>query len=161
VVVVGRSHEILVTRSGEEAAIGRGYHREGESFDMPGKIHFTYDPVNDIVIATPRWSITTEQDCHAWLEEWAAHLSTYGRKVDCVVVLDDFHVDAQIASQWGEYRARLNNTYFRHSYRVNADPTVKLFIQTSGVRFNAATGEAPSVEGAIAGILDARNKTRA
>ena len=128
---------------------------------MPGKIDFTYDKVNDIVVATPRWRIVTEQDCNVWLDEWAGHLSTYGRKVDCVVVLNDFHVDAGIASHWGEYRARLNKTYFRHSYRVNADRTVKLFIQTSGVRFDAATGEAPTVGDAIAGILDARTKGRA
>jgi hypothetical protein len=127
---------------------------------MPGKIHFKYDAANDIVIATPRWRIVTAQDCDTWLNEWAAHLSTYGRKVDCVVVLDEFHVDARIASEWGEYRARLNNTYFRHSYRVHADQTVKLFIHTSGVRFNAATGEAPTVEDAIAGILAERSRRR-
>ncbi len=94
------------------------------------------------------------------VREWEAHLSKYGRKVDCVVVLDDFHVDTQIAARWGEYRAKLNNTYFRHSYRVHADRTVKLFIQTSGVRFNAASGEAATVEDAVAGILDARKKAR-
>jgi hypothetical protein len=125
---------------------------------MPGKISFTYDAANDIVVAVPKWTIATEQDCETWFNEWAAHLARYGRKVDCIVVLNDFHVDARVASRWGEYRARLNNTYFRHSYRVNADPTVKLFVQTSGVRFKAATAEAPTVEGAIEGILDARAK---
>ncbi len=128
---------------------------------MPGKIDFTYDTANDIVIAVPKWRIETEQDCRLWFSEWSANLSKYGRKVDCVVVLDDFHVDARIASKWGEFRAQLNNDYFRHSYRVHADPTVKLFIQTSGVRFNAASGEAPTVEDAIAGILDARQKVHA
>lgn len=127
---------------------------------MPGRIEFTYDKANDIVVAIPKWTIASQQDCDVWFNEWATHLSDYGRKVDCVVVLDDFHVDAQIAARWGEYRAKLNNTYFRHSYRVHADPTVKLFIHTSGVRFNAATGEAATVEDAIAGILDARKKTK-
>jgi hypothetical protein len=127
---------------------------------MPGKIDFRYDAANDIVIATPKWTIKSKEDCDNWFGEWAAHLSKYGRKVDCVVVLDDFHIDASIASEWGEYRAKLNNTYFRHSYRVHADPTVKLFIRTSGVRFNAAAGEAPTVEDAIEGILDARKKAK-
>src|SRR5690242_12661969 len=112
---------------------------------MPGQIQFTHDTANDIVVAVPKWTIASREDCEAWFREWAAHLSTYERKVDCVVVLDDFHVDPRIAAEWGEYRAKLNNTYFRHSYRVHADPTVKLFIQTSGVRFNAATGEATTV----------------
>ncbi len=128
---------------------------------MPGKIEFTYDTANDIVIAVPKWRIETDQDCRTWFDEWAAHMSTYGRKVDCIVVLDDFYVDAHIAPNWGEYRAKLNNTYFRHSYRVHANATVKLFIQTSGVRFSAASGEAATVEDAIAGILDARQKVHA
>jgi hypothetical protein len=127
---------------------------------MPGTITFTHDAVNDIVVAVPKWTLATEQDCQDWFKEWAAHLSRYGRKVDCIVVLDDFRVDARIASQWGEYRAKLNNAYFRHSFRVHADRTVKLFIQTSGIRFNAATGEASTIEDAVEGILDARRKHR-
>jgi hypothetical protein len=125
---------------------------------MPGTIDFKYDDTNDIVIAVPKWMIASKEDCEVWYGQWVARLSKYGRKVDCVVVLDAFHVDARIASVWGEYRAKLNTNYFRHSFRVHADPTVKLFIQTSGVRFNAATGEAPTVEDAIAGILAARKK---
>ena len=126
---------------------------------MPGKILFSHDKANDIVVAVPKWKIASLQDCEAWFDEWAAHLAKYKRKVDCIVVLDDFHVDARIAAEWGEYRARLNKTYFRHSYRVHADQTVKLFIKTSGIRFNAATGEATTVEDAVAGILHARTKS--
>jgi hypothetical protein len=123
---------------------------------MPGRITFTYDAANDIVVAVPKWTLSSKKDCEVWFDEWAAYLSKYGHKVDCVVVLDDFHIDAGVAAEWGEYRAKLNNTYFRHSFRVHADSTVKLFIKTSGIRFNAATGEAATVEDAIAGILDAR-----
>jgi hypothetical protein len=47
---------------------------------------------------------------------------------------------------------------FKYDDANDADPTVKLFIQTSGVRFNAASGEALTVEDAIAGILAARKK---
>jgi hypothetical protein len=127
---------------------------------MPGTIDFRYDAAKDIVVATPRWRISTKEDCEVWFDQWASHLTKYKRKVDCVVVLDDFHVDAQIASAWGEYRAKLNIDFFRHSYRVHADATVKLFIKTSGVRFNAATGEAASVEAAIEGILEARKRDK-
>jgi hypothetical protein len=127
---------------------------------MPGTIDFRYDSVNDVVIATPRWNIATKGDCETWYAQWEAHLSKYERKVDCVVVLNDFHVDPAIASEWGEYRARLNNAHFRHSFRVQADSIVKLFVQTSGVRFNAATSEAETVEAAIEGILEARKKVR-
>ena len=127
---------------------------------MPGTIDFKHDTVNDIIIATPRWNIVTKEDCEVWFRQWEAEVSKHGRKVDCIMILDDFHVDARIASQWGEYRAKVNNMYIRHSFRVNADPTVQLFIQTSGVRFNAASGEAATVEGAIEGILDARKKAK-
>ena len=127
---------------------------------MPGTIEFTYDAAKDIVIAVPKWDIETKEDCEVWYAQWEAHMSKYGRKLDCVVVLDDFHIGPRIASAWGEYRAKLNNTHFRHSFRVHADPTVKLFIQTSGVRFNAASGEAATVDGAIEGILDARKQAK-
>jgi hypothetical protein len=128
---------------------------------MPGTIDFRYDPAQDIVIATPKWNVTTGADCQEWFEEWSAYLSTFNRKVDCVVVLNDFHVNPQIASVWGEYLAKLNIAYFRHSFRVQADAVVKLFTRTSGVRFNAATSEAETVETAIEGILEARRKTGA
>jgi hypothetical protein len=125
---------------------------------MPGTIDFQFDYARDILVATPKWRLSTKEDCEAWFSQWEKHLSKYKRKVDCVVVLDDFHVDPAIAPAWGEYRAKLNISFFRHSFRVNADSTVKLFIKTSGIRFNAATGEAISVEAAIEGILEARKK---
>jgi hypothetical protein len=129
-----------------------------EGRTMPGTIDFRYDAATDIIVATPKWRLATKEDCEEWFSKWDSYLSKFHRKVDCVVVLNDFHVDPQIASAWGEYRAKLNRTYFRHSFRVNADATVKLFVKTSGVRFNAATSEAESVEAAIEGILEARKK---
>ena len=125
---------------------------------MPGTIDFQYDAAKDIVIATPKWRIVTREDCETWFHQWDSHLARYRRKVDCVVVLNDFHVDPVIAPAWGEYRAKLNIAYFRHSFRVQADAVVRLFVKTSGVRFNAATSEAETVEAAIEGILDARKR---
>jgi hypothetical protein len=125
---------------------------------MPGTIDFRYDAAKDIVIAIPSWRIVTKEDCEVWFREWQSYLMKFKRKIDCIVVLDDFHVDPAIAPAWGEYRAKLNIDYFRHSFRVNPDPTVRLFCKTSGVRFNAAAAEAPSLEDAILGILDARKR---
>ena len=125
---------------------------------MPGTIDFRYDAAKDIVVAVPNWNIVTKQDCEVWYGQWYNHLSKYKRKIDCIVVLDDFHVDPAIAATWGEYRAKLNKEHFRYSYRVNADPTVRLFCKTSGVRFNAASAEAPTVEDAIEGIMDSRKR---
>jgi hypothetical protein len=68
------------------------------------------------------------------------------------MVLDDFHVEGSIASIWGEFRARINNEHLRHSFRVHSDWMVRTFVLTSGLRYNAATGEAASIEAAIEGI---------
>jgi hypothetical protein len=124
--------------------------REDES--VRGTIDFVHDASDDLVIATPRWTISTREDCEFWYQQWVSYLSKFGRKVDCIMVLDDFHVDGAIASTWGEYRARINNEHIRYSYRVNSDWMVRTFVLTSGLRYNAATGEAESVEAAIEGI---------
>ena len=60
---------------------------------MPGTIDFQYDASKDIVIATPKWRIVTQEDCETWFHQWDSYLARYRRKVDCVVVLNDFHVD--------------------------------------------------------------------
>jgi len=123
---------------------------------VSGTIQFDYDGRNDIVVATPRWHIRTREDCEIWYHQWVDYLATFGRRVDCVMVLDDFHVEPEIATVWGEYRARINNQYTRLSYRVHSDWAVRLFAATSGVRYNAPSDAAPSVEAAVEAILRAR-----
>jgi len=123
---------------------------------VSGTIQFDYDGRNDIVVATPRWHIRTRGDCEVWYQQWVDYLATFGRRVDCVMVLDDFHVEPEIAAVWGEYRARINNQYTRFSYRVHSDWAVRLFAATSGVRYNAPSDAAPSVEAAVEAILRAR-----
>jgi hypothetical protein len=63
-----------------------------------------------------------------------------------IVVLDNFKIGASIAQTWGEYRAKLNNDFFRFSYRVNPELLTGIFIKTSGVRYHAATKEAKNIE---------------
>ena len=125
---------------------------------MRGRIRFTYDTEEDVVIATPEWTIETEEDCEVWRQQWVDYLEPYGRKMDCVMVLDDFHVAADVASFWGKLRAEINRKYLRHSFRVHAEMRVRTFALTSGIRFDAATAEAVSVEAAIEGIRDARRR---
>jgi hypothetical protein len=124
---------------------------------LPGTIDFRYDQLNEMVVATPRWTIRTREDCETWYRQWVDYLSTFGRTVDCVMVLDEFHVEPEIAKVWGEFRARINNEHIRHSFRVRADWAVRLFAATSGVRYNAASNEAATVEAAIEGIRQARS----
>jgi len=126
---------------------------------VPGTINFTYDDINDLVVATPIWKLSTKEDCETWLGQWVSYLSRFGRRMDCVMVLDDFHVEGSIAATWGEYRARINNEHIRYSYRVHSDWMVRTFVLTSGLRYNAASGEAQSVEAAIEGIKARRAET--
>jgi hypothetical protein len=129
--------------------------REGT---VKGRIRFKYDPHDDVVVATPEWSIETEQDCEVWRQQWVDFLEPYGRKMDCVMVLDHFHVAAGIAAAWGKHRAEINKKYIRYSFRVNSEMQVRTFALTSGIRYDAASAEAVSVEAAIEGIRDARRK---
>ena len=121
-----------------------------------GRIDFQHDKMNDVVIATPHWKIETEADVIAWYEEYAAYFTRLGRRVDFVVVLDDFSIEPAIGSLWGEYRAKIHKDFTRLSYRVHASKRVKLFVDTSGVRYSAGRDEAASIEDAIAAILEAR-----
>ncbi|MBN2343202.1 MAG: hypothetical protein JXX29_04275 [Deltaproteobacteria bacterium] len=123
---------------------------------MAGSIKFDYDKKNDITIATPHWHIVDENDCEVWYKQWIDYLKFSSRKMDFIMVLDDFKVDSAIASVWGEYRAKINKEYIRHGYRVNPELSVSIYIKTSGIRYNAASSEAASIEDAIEAINAAR-----
>jgi hypothetical protein len=123
---------------------------------MPGYINFKYDKPNDIVVAIPNWHIVDENDCQVWYDEWVTYLKIFNRKMDCIMVLDDFKVESEIASRWGEYRAKINKDHIRYGYRVNPDFSVSIHIKTSGIRYSAATAEAASLEDAIEAIKAAR-----
>ncbi len=125
---------------------------------MPGTIDFRHDREHDIIIATPHWKIETEADVETWFGQYVSYLKAFGRKMDFVVLLDDFEVTPAIGSKWGEWRARLHKEFTRFNIRVHAKRTVKLFVNTSGARFNVATSEAASVEDAIEAILEMRRR---
>jgi hypothetical protein len=125
-------------------------------------IDFRYDPVNDIVIAIVQWTLSTREDVLAWHQEWKRGLRqfTLEHKPDVVIVLDDFHVRDEALSLWGEYRADLTNKYMGISYRVRGDTAVRVTIITSGVRYNASTAEANSVEEAVECIKAIRRRAQ-
>jgi hypothetical protein len=125
---------------------------------MIGTIVFEQDKVNDIIIARPKWNIETKEECEIWYQQWSDYLTKFGRKIDIVVDLKDFKISPQLADIWGEFRAKLNNNFFRFSYRVNPELLTGIFIKTSGVRYQAATKEANSVESAIIAIKEERKK---
>ncbi|MBN2716938.1 MAG: hypothetical protein JXX14_13885 [Deltaproteobacteria bacterium] len=117
---------------------------------------FEHDTENDIIIALPDWCVVDEADCKVWYKEWEDYMKPFGRKMDCIMILDGFKVDSGIAAEWGEYRAKVNKEYIRFGYRVHPDTTTNIYIKTSGVKYNAATNMAPSIKDAVAAIKDAR-----
>jgi hypothetical protein len=125
---------------------------------MGGKIDFSYDAANDMVIAVSHWHVETEGDLEPWYREWADYFEKNfpGRRMDMVVELTDFQVNPAIASRWGEYRALIHKNFTRFSYRVHSNSRVRLFVNTSGVRFDASTSEAATIEDGIAAILQER-----
>jgi len=125
---------------------------------MAGTILFDQDKLNHIIIAKPKWNVETTEDCEIWYQQWQDYLIKFDEKIDIVVDLNEFKVAPKIAEVWGEYRAKLNNNFFRFSYRVNPDLMTGIFIKTSGVRYHAATKEANSIASAIIAIKEERKK---
>lgn len=128
---------------------------------MKGRIRFHYDALNDIVVATPHWCIENAEDAREWYKQYKDYMSRFGRPMDFVVVLDHFEVKAAAGTVWGEYRAKVHQQFIRFSYRVHSTNRVKLFVNTSGVRYNVATQEAASIEDAVEGIKASRSGAEA
>jgi len=125
---------------------------------MKGTIDFNYDADNDIVIATPHWKIESKEDCVIWYNQWVDYISQFNRKMDAIMILNDFYVKASYAVDWGQYRVKIINEYTRFSYRVNQNLTTGIFIKNSGIRYNASTNEANSLDAAIEAILKDRKE---
>ncbi|MDD4962634.1 MAG: hypothetical protein PHI11_01805 [Gallionella sp.] len=123
---------------------------------MAGTMQFRYDAENDVVIAIPHWRIETQADCDVWFKQYMDYLTLFRRKMDVVFVLDDFAVASQIINVWGEYRTDLVKNYVRFSYRVHLNSLIKIIIKSDSLKYNAASQDADSIEGAIEGIKAAR-----
>ncbi len=125
---------------------------------MPGTIDFKYDEKNDIIIAHPRWNISTIEDCKIWYQQWTDYMSKFERKMDVVIELKDFNVEESVSLEWGEYRARLNMNYFRFSYRLNNNLNTGIYTRSSGLRYFVAFNEAKDIESAYEAVKEDRRK---
>jgi len=127
---------------------------------VKGTIDFRYDRENDVIVATPHWNLQTEEDARVWYQQYMDYLEQNfpGRRMDMVLELTDFQIAAPIAAKWGEYRARIHKAHTRYSYRVNSSSRVRLYVNTSGVRYDASTEEAASVEDGLEAIREARRR---
>lgn len=125
---------------------------------MKGIIDFEYDEANDVVIATPHWRIETLEDVKVWENQWIVYMSKFDKKMDTIMILNDFYVKAGVSVEWGQSRAKVLSTYTRFSYRINPDLSTGIFIKTSGSRYNVSTREANSLQAAIEAISEDRKQ---
>ena len=122
-----------------------------------GTIDFRHDTTNDIVVSRPRWSLSSSVDVMRWYQMHASYFGArFQDKKDVIVVNDAFDVSPRVATLWGQYRARLHETYIRFSVRVNNNARVRLTTNTSAARYSISALESPTIEDAIASILGAR-----
>jgi hypothetical protein len=123
---------------------------------MAGTVEFFYDAENDVVINISHWRVETEEDCEEWFKQYTDYLKPFDRKMDSVSVLDDLVVSSKVVKEWGEYRTNLVKNYYRFSFRVHFNALVKILVKSDSLKYNAASQDADSVEGAIEGIKAAR-----
>ena len=119
---------------------------------MKGSVRFHHDEENDIYFAYPKWYVETEDDCRVWHSQFEAYFSRFERKVDVIIVLDDFKIGPKIGTIWGKYRADWINRFTRHSVRVRGDARASTFTATSAAKYGGGYEEASTVDAAIAQI---------
>ncbi len=125
-----------------------------------GSIRFEHDEAHDVYIIYPAWTVESEDDCKVWLQQYVDFFSRIGRRVDVILVLDDFKLGKNIGAVWGRYRAEVHKRFTRHSVRVHADAKVATFISTSGVIHGASTDEARDIETALK-LIELKRQERA
>jgi len=123
----------------------------------PGTIDFHFDAVNDIVIMRPRWHLETSRDVLRWYELQASYFSArFEHPKDVIVLHDAFDVAPRLAMLWGQYRAKLHETFIRYSVRVHSNSRVRLTTNTSAARYSISALETATLEDAITAIQAAR-----
>ena len=124
-----------------------------------GTIDFVHDAVNDVVIERPRWVLDSPVEVMRWYQLQAGYFSArFKERKDVVVVYDGFDVTPQVATLWGQYRARLHELYVRHFVRVGGGPRARMATDTSAVRYSISSAEEQTVEKAVAFILRIREQ---
>ncbi len=122
-----------------------------------GTVEFRYDVDNDVVIATPRWTLASTGDVTRWYQVHASYFGGRFRDPKYLVTVNDaFDLAPGIAALWGSYRAKLHEAYVKSSVSVNSNPRVRLTTNTSGARYGIGALQTNTVDEALAAIAAAR-----
>jgi hypothetical protein len=126
---------------------------------MPGKIHFMYRALYDVVIAHVEWDIDTEEDLSAWAREYDVYFKKrFTRKVDLVLELSKFHVNPRLAEPFGKLRMRILGDYAHRSYRVRQGPRERAMMNTSRAMHGAPANHFETIDDALKAMLEERAK---
>ena len=124
---------------------------------MAGTIDFRHDTTNDIIVMRPRWTLETPVDVMRWYQMHAGYFGgRFQCKKDIIAQNDAFDVVPKVAALWGQYRAKLHESYIRLSVRVSSNARVRLTTNTSAARYSISALECASLEEAIVAIKNAR-----
>jgi hypothetical protein len=126
---------------------------------MPGQVRFVHRALIDVVIAYVDWTIETEEECILWYEEYKRYFTgRFNRKVDLILELSKFHVNARIATHWGKYRAQVLDEFTDRSYRVKQSPLERTFMYTSSALHGAPANHFETIDQAIEALAKDRAK---
>jgi hypothetical protein len=105
---------------------------------MSLKSHFTYDALNDCVVAEfDEVILKDEADVGRWSTDVRAKLATFGRKVYLLIDLTGLIVKPGAAAPFGRERALILAQFTVHSYRYGGATSTKTAIFTSAVLHGA------------------------
>jgi len=129
---------------------------------VAGTIDFRHDTVNDIVVSRPRWTLDSSVEVMRWYQLYASYFSgRFQEKKDLIVLHDAFDILPKVATLWGQYRAKVHESFVRCSVRVNSNARVRLTTNTSAARYSISALECATIEEAIAAIKGAREVAEA
>jgi len=126
---------------------------------MISRFRFSHDATYDVVTAAfDELVLHTEADALEWEQIAGRLLSEYGRKVDLLIDLSGLHVKGPASSAFGAARARVLETFSRHSVRFGAEESTAAFIYTSSVINDAPANLYATREEALEHLLTLRRR---
>jgi len=126
---------------------------------MPGQIQFQYRCQHDVVIAYVDWHLETMEDLEIWYGQYVAYFKgRFNRKVDLILELSKFRLNARLATQFREYRNRILRDYTLRSYRVKEPAKERALMYAGSVLTGGPANQFDSMDDALQALLDERAK---
>ncbi len=126
---------------------------------MKGHIQFQYLCAQDVVIARVSWHLETVDDLNVWFRQYETYFKTHHtRKVDLILELTNFRLNARLAPQFRELRNRILQDFTIRSYRVNEPAKERALMYAGSVLTGGPANEYESIDDALKALLEDRAK---